>query len=69
MILKVHRRAGIRVPDIRSQDHEVVVVRPTINLGTGNLEWGGVEKGEVSLRVSWDQGGRDPITARRVLSK
>ncbi len=28
-------------------------------------EWGGVEKGEVSSRVTWDQGGRDPITARR----
>jgi hypothetical protein len=23
-----------------------------INLGTGNLEWGGVEEGEVSLRVT-----------------
>jgi hypothetical protein len=62
-----------RVPDIRSRDHEVVVVRRTINLGTGNLEWGGngegmgrVEKGEVSLQVTGDQGGRDPITARRV---
>ncbi len=40
------------VPDMRSQDHEVVVVRRTINLCTGNLEWGGVEKGEVSLRVT-----------------
>jgi hypothetical protein len=29
-------------------------------------EWGGVEKGEVSLRVTWDQGGRDPIMPRRV---
>ncbi len=28
--------------------------------------WGGVEKGEVSSRVTWDQGGRDPITPRRV---
>jgi hypothetical protein len=37
---------------MRSQDHEVVVVGCTINLGTGNLEWGGVEKGEVSLRVT-----------------
>jgi hypothetical protein len=32
----------------------------------GNLEWGGVEEGEVSLRVTWDQGGQDPITPRRV---
>jgi hypothetical protein len=29
-------------------------------------EWGGVEKGEVSSRVTWDQGGRDPIMPRRV---
>jgi hypothetical protein len=28
--------------------------------------WEGVEEGEVSLRVTCDQGGRDPITARRV---
>jgi hypothetical protein len=26
---------------MRSWDHDVVVVRRTINLGTGNLEWGG----------------------------
>jgi hypothetical protein len=58
------------VLDRRSWYHEVVVVRRTINLGTGNLEWGGngegLRKGEVSLRVTWDRGGRDPITARRV---
>jgi hypothetical protein len=28
--------------------------------------WGGVEKREVSSRVTWDQGGRDPIMPRRV---
>jgi hypothetical protein len=43
----------LSVPDRRSRDHEVVVVRRTINLGTGNLEWGGngegLRKGEVSL--------------------
>jgi hypothetical protein len=33
------------VPDIRSRDHEVVIVRRTINLGTGNLEWGGNGEG------------------------
>ncbi len=44
--------AVIVVPDMRSRDHEVVVVGRTINLGTGNLEWGGVEKGEVNLRVT-----------------
>jgi hypothetical protein len=37
---------------MRSRDHDVVIVRRTINLGTGNLECGGVEKGEVSLQVT-----------------
>ncbi len=36
--------------------------------GVGNLEWGGNgegdEKGEVSLRVTWGQGGRDRITPK-----
>ncbi len=35
----------IPVPDKRSQDLEVVVVRRIINLGIGNLEWGGNGKG------------------------
>jgi hypothetical protein len=36
-------------------------------LGIWNGEgWGGVEEGEFSSRVTWDQGGRDPITPRRV---
>jgi hypothetical protein len=38
---------------MRSQVHEVVVVRRTINLGYWEFgmgrEWGGVKKGEVSL--------------------
>ncbi len=34
----------IIVPDRRSRDLEVVVVRRIINLGSGNLEWGGNEK-------------------------
>jgi hypothetical protein len=33
------------VPDRRSWILEVVVVRRIINLGTGNLEWGGNGKG------------------------
>ncbi len=33
------------VPDRRSQDLEVVVMGRTINLGAGNLEWGGKGKG------------------------
>jgi hypothetical protein len=35
----------ILVPDMRSRDHEVVVVGRTINLGTGNLEQGGNGEG------------------------
>ncbi len=47
---KGHRRTGTgtqtdSVPDIRSRDHEVVVVRRIINLGTGNLDWGGNGEG------------------------
>jgi hypothetical protein len=41
---------------MRNRDHDVVVVRRTINLGCWEFgmgrEWGGVEKGEVSLRVT-----------------
>jgi hypothetical protein len=37
--------AFVIVPDKRSRDLEVVVVRRIINLGTGNLEWGGNGKG------------------------
>ncbi len=33
------------VPDRRSRDLEVVVVRRIINLGTGDLEWGGNGRG------------------------
>jgi hypothetical protein len=54
----------------RGRDHDVVVVRRTINLGYWEFgmgrDWGGVEKGEVSLQATWDQGGRDPITPRKV---
>jgi hypothetical protein len=36
-------------------------------LGIWNGEgWGGIEKGEFSSRVTWDQGGQDPIMPRRV---
>ncbi len=46
----------------------MVLVRGTIDLkcwefGMGR-EWGGGEKGEVSSRVTWDQGGRDRITPK-----
>jgi hypothetical protein len=34
--------------------------------GVGILEWGGDGNGDISLRATWDQGGRDPITSRRV---
>jgi hypothetical protein len=44
------------VPDMISRDHDVVVVKRTFNLGYWEFgmgrEWGGVEKGGVSLRVT-----------------
>jgi hypothetical protein len=36
---------GDGVPDKRSRILEVVVVKALIDLGTGNLEWGGNGKG------------------------
>ncbi len=58
------------VLDPGSWDRVVVVVGAgcwgNLRWDAGNLEWGGVEEREVSLRVTWDQGGRDPITPRRV---
>ncbi len=55
---------------MRSRDHDVVLVRRTIDLGCWEFgmgrERGGDGKGEVSLRVTWGQGGRDRITPRRV---
>ncbi len=62
---------GLRtVPDTGSRSRVVVFVGAgcwgILRRDAGNLEWGGVEKGEVSSRVTWVQGGRDPITPRRV---
>ncbi len=55
---------------MRSRDHNVVLIRRTIDLRCWEFEigreWGGDGKGEVSLRVTWGQGGRDPIMPRRV---
>jgi hypothetical protein len=44
VILKTQFKLG-SVPDRRSRDLEVVVVRRTINLGAGNLEWEGNGEG------------------------
>ncbi len=62
------------VPDPGSWSRVVVFVGAgcwgNLRRDAGNLEWGrvwgGVEKGEVSSRVTWDQGGRDLIMPRRV---
>jgi hypothetical protein len=61
------------VPDLGSRDRDVVLVHKARGLlgkpkggrefGMGR-EWGGVEKGEVSLRAAWDQGGQGPITPK-----
>ncbi len=52
MLMQTLHCVAVTVPDKGSRDLEVVVVRRAINLGTGNLGWGGVEEGEVSLRVT-----------------
>ncbi len=60
------------VLDLVSQIRNVVSLRRTLGSGkpqgVGILEWGGDGDGdgEISLRATWNQGGRDPITARRV---
>jgi hypothetical protein len=65
------------VLDLVSQIRDVVLVKCIFSSGkpqgVGILEWGvygeGDGNGEISLRATWDQGGQDPITARRVPSK
>ncbi len=51
-----------------SQDHDVVLVRCTIDLRCWEFEkgreWGGDGKGEVSLRATWGQGGQDRLTTK-----
>jgi hypothetical protein len=49
----------VTVPDKRSRDLEVVVVRRIINLGTGNLEWGGNGKGLRKGRSVYEQPGTE----------
>jgi hypothetical protein len=58
----------VGVPDLGSRDRDVVLIwrgaccgNPR---GAGNLKWGGVEKGEFSLRATWDQGGQDRFTLK-----
>jgi hypothetical protein len=64
------------VLDFVSQIRDVVLVRCILTLETPGgrdfgmgREWGGDGNGEISLRATWDHGGQDPITARRVPSK
>ncbi len=67
----------VSVLDLVTQFRDVVFVRCIFSSGkpqgVGILERGvyGVEwgNGEISLRATWERGGRDPITARRVPSK
>jgi hypothetical protein len=53
---------------MRSRDCDVVLVRRTIDLGCWEFgmgrERGGNGEGEVSLRATWGQGGRDRTTQR-----
>jgi hypothetical protein len=58
------------VPDHGSRDRVVVLVRRTIGEAPGCWEFGmgrerrGNRKGEVSLQVTWGQGGRDRTTQK-----
>ncbi len=63
------------VPDHESRDRDVILIRCTIYLGkprgSGNWsgegmgrQWGGNWEGEVSLRATWGQGGRDRTTLK-----
>jgi hypothetical protein len=55
---------------MRSRDHDDILIGRTIDLGKPQgvrkigmgREWGGNGEGEVSLRATWDQGGRDRTT-------
>jgi hypothetical protein len=59
-------------PDHESRDRDVVLVRRTISFGETpgsreigkGKEWGGNGEGEVSLRATWGQGGRDRTTQK-----
>jgi hypothetical protein len=65
------------VLDLVSQVRDVVLVMCIFSSGkpqgVGILERGVYEEGdgngEIGLQATWDQGGQDPITARRVPSK
>ncbi len=65
------------VLDLVSQIRDVILVRCIFSSGKPQgvriLEWGvygeGDGNGEISLQATWDRGGQDPITARRVPSK
>jgi hypothetical protein len=65
------------VLDLVSQVRDVILVMCIFSSGkpqeVGILERGvygeGDGNGEISLRATWDRGGQDPITARRVPSK
>jgi hypothetical protein len=67
----------VTVLDLVTQVRDVLLVRCIFSSGkpqgVGILEWGVYREGdgnwEISLRATWDRGGQDPITARRVPSK
>ncbi len=60
----------VSVLDLVSQIRDVVLVRRIFSSGkpqgVGILEWRGDGNREISSRATGHQGGRDPITSRRV---
>ncbi len=49
---------------MRSRDRDVVLVRRAIDLGCWEFGKGRDGEGEVSSRVTWDQGGQDSTTRK-----
>jgi hypothetical protein len=67
-LMNNHMLHIITVPDLGRRDRDV---RRTISTGKPRgsgigmgREWGGDEKGKVSLRATWGQGGQDRITPK-----
>ncbi len=52
------------VPDLEKPESQCHLSEAQLTWGVRNLDWGGDEKGAVSLRATWDQGGQGRITPK-----